>query len=76
MSARADELRLQIAELVKEYHAEAFPEREFVPGNSPVPYAGRVFDEREIQHLVQLIAVHAPGSPSPTCGTGVPLFKR
>lgn len=52
MSARSDEIRRQIAELVKEYHSEAFPPKAFVPGMTPVPYAGRVFDEREIQHLV------------------------
>ncbi len=49
---RAAELRRTILELVAEYHGEAFSEREFRPGESPVPVSGRVFDASEIQHLV------------------------
>jgi len=45
-------LRLKILELVREYYGAAFPKREFVPGESLVSYAGRVFDEREIVNLV------------------------
>jgi CDP-6-deoxy-D-xylo-4-hexulose-3-dehydrase len=45
-------LRLKILELVREYYVAAFPTREFVPGESLVSYAGRVFDEREIVKLV------------------------
>lgn len=45
-------LRLKILELVREYYDAAFPKREFVPGESLVSYAGRVFDEREIVNLV------------------------
>ncbi len=50
--SRADALRAQILELTREYAAEAFPEREFVPGESTVPVAGRVFDEEEVVSLV------------------------
>ena len=50
-ATRANALRQQILELVREYHAEAFPEREFVPGETPVVYAGRVFDDEEMVHL-------------------------
>lgn len=49
---RADDLRRQILELVREYHGEAFPERSFAPGQTPVPVAGRVFDEEEVVSLV------------------------
>jgi len=52
MSNRQEILRSQISELVAEYHAEAFAPGDFVPGESPVPVAGRVFDESELQHLV------------------------
>lgn len=45
-------LRLKILELVREYYGAAFPTREFIPGESLVSYAGRVFDEREIVNLV------------------------
>lgn len=50
--SRADALRAQILALVAEYHAEAFPGRPFVAGETPVPVSGKVFDAREIQHLV------------------------
>ncbi len=51
MTARADELRKRILELVSEYYDEAFGERKFVPGESPVPVAGRVFDAADMQSL-------------------------
>ena len=49
---RAVDLRRRILELVAEYHAEAFPEREFIAGLTPIPVSGKVFDEQELQHLV------------------------
>lgn len=52
MSQRADDLRAQILALTEEYYKEAFASREFVPGASPVPVAGRVFDASEVQSLV------------------------
>jgi CDP-6-deoxy-D-xylo-4-hexulose-3-dehydrase len=52
MPERADELRAQILSLVAEYHAAAFPQREFTPGESAVQVSGRVFDAADIQHLV------------------------
>jgi CDP-6-deoxy-D-xylo-4-hexulose-3-dehydrase len=52
MTARADELRAQILELVAAYQAEAFAPEKFVPGKSAVPVAGRVFDASEMQSLV------------------------
>ena len=52
MSDRAEALRGRILELVREYHALAHAPAPFVPGQSKVPYAGRVFDAREIENLV------------------------
>lgn len=52
MTDQASALRAQILELVAQYHAAAFPPGEFVPGQTPVPVAGRVFDATELQHLV------------------------
>jgi CDP-6-deoxy-D-xylo-4-hexulose-3-dehydrase len=52
MGSRADELRAEVLGLVREYHKEAFRPQEFVAGESPVPYAGRVFDAEELVHLV------------------------
>src|SRR5688572_16432906 len=48
----ADALREQILALVAEYHAAAFPATPFVPGETPVPVSGRVFDAEEIRYLV------------------------
>ncbi|MBI5963996.1 MAG: lipopolysaccharide biosynthesis protein RfbH [Chloroflexi bacterium] len=52
MNTRAEELRAQIRALTAEYFEEAFSQREFIPGESPVPVSGKVFDEIEMQHLV------------------------
>lgn len=50
--SRADELRKQILSLVQEYSREAFPQRQFVPGESSVPVSGRVFDGDDVERLV------------------------
>ena len=50
--APADQLREQILNLVEQYHAVAFPERPFVPGVSPVPVSGKVFDSADMRSLV------------------------
>ena len=52
MTSRTETLRAQIAALVAEYHAAAFPEREFARGETAVPVSGKVFDADEMQHLV------------------------
>ena len=38
--------------MVAAYYREAFPAGPFIPGETPVPVSGRVFDEEEIQLLV------------------------
>src|SRR5437868_7532012 len=52
MSNRAEQLRKQILALTAEYHAEAFPRREFVSGASPVPVSGKVIEAEDIQAVV------------------------
>ena len=52
MSERGDQIREQIRGLVSEYYRAEHDGPEFVPGVSPVPVSGRVFDECEIQHIV------------------------
>ena len=49
---RAAALRAQILDLVRDYHGEAFPTAEFVPGETQLHFAGRVFDAEEVVHLV------------------------
>ncbi len=50
---RANELRDRIRGLVGEYYREAFPPSAFEPGVSSVPISGRVFDEQELELLVE-----------------------
>lgn len=45
-------LRERILELVAEYHEVAFAPRPFVPGETPIPVSGKVFDGDEMRHLV------------------------
>jgi CDP-6-deoxy-D-xylo-4-hexulose-3-dehydrase len=49
---RATQLREQILELVGHYHDAAFTPTEFLPGETQVHVAGRVFDAQELIHLV------------------------
>jgi len=48
----SQEIRQQIISLVREYYAANWPEQPFVPGETPVPVSGRVFDGDELVHLV------------------------
>lgn len=48
----ATELREQILELVAQYHDAAFIPTEFLPGETQVHVAGRVFDAQELINLV------------------------
>ena len=52
MPRTPQDIRNDIANSVKEYHALQFAAKPFVPGETPVRYAGRVFDEREMVSLV------------------------
>ena len=45
-------IRIQILDLVKEYHAAKFASKTFDPDKDLVHYAGRVFDAEEIVNLV------------------------
>jgi CDP-6-deoxy-D-xylo-4-hexulose-3-dehydrase len=49
---RREQLRHQILDLVGEYCREAFPPKPFLPGESAVPVAGKVFDAAEMRLLV------------------------
>ncbi len=48
----AEQLRAEILEAVGRYCDAAFPARDFVPGVSPVPVAGRIFDAVDVTALV------------------------
>jgi CDP-4-dehydro-6-deoxyglucose reductase, E1 len=49
------DLQARIQELVREYYQARHAVRPFVPGQSPVPYAGRVFDDREMTAAVEAV---------------------
>jgi len=53
MQTRAETLRQQILDLVREYHAAAFPQVEFDPAQTAISYAGRVFDTEELVHVIE-----------------------
>lgn len=47
-----EQIREQIGLLVAQYYKVAFPARDFQSGVSEIPVSGKVFDERELQSLV------------------------
>lgn len=55
MSRSEREIRDDIARLVDEFYEVKFAKKVFVPGVTPVRYAGRVFDAREIKSGVESI---------------------
>lgn len=50
-SPETAELRERILELVGEYHARAHAPKAFVPGESPCPVSGRVYDASDMMSL-------------------------
>lgn len=52
MSSQTESLRDRILDLVSEYHELAFAQQPFVPGETPVPVSGRVFDAQDMRSLV------------------------
>src|ERR1019366_9070860 len=52
MTNKAEQLRQQILDLSTQYYAEAFPAREFQPGQSSVPVSGKVIDAGDLSAVV------------------------
>jgi CDP-6-deoxy-D-xylo-4-hexulose-3-dehydrase len=52
-ATRQDEIRTAMRQLTSEYYKLAFPDGPFVPGVSPVPVSGRVFDDRDLFAVVE-----------------------
>ncbi len=52
MSVREKSVREKILDMVAEHYAEQFPARKFIPGETPVPVSGRVFDADDVRTLV------------------------
>lgn len=53
MEGKADQIKAQIFELIRAYHEEVFAHKKFIPGESPVPVSGKVFDETELQAMTE-----------------------
>ncbi|MBY0435249.1 MAG: lipopolysaccharide biosynthesis protein RfbH [Cyclobacteriaceae bacterium] len=53
MNERAEFIKSQIFDLIKQYHHEVYPPKAFVPGESTVPVSGKVFDEKELQLMTE-----------------------
>ena len=53
MNRSESTIRAEIANLTRELYELRFAGSEYIPGKSPVRYAGRVFDHLEIQNLVE-----------------------
>ena len=50
---RSESLRAEIVAKVAEYHDATFAQATFVPGESPIPVSGRVFDADDLAHLTE-----------------------
>jgi CDP-6-deoxy-D-xylo-4-hexulose-3-dehydrase len=53
MTSRRDEIRAAMRQLTREYYQLSFPEQPFVPGQSPVPVSGKVFDDRDLFAVIE-----------------------
>jgi CDP-6-deoxy-D-xylo-4-hexulose-3-dehydrase len=53
VKSRRGDLTQKIEELVKEHWADLHPRAEFKAGESYIPYAGRVFDHREVMAVIE-----------------------
>jgi CDP-6-deoxy-D-xylo-4-hexulose-3-dehydrase len=47
-----DKLREQILSKIRHFYKKNYSKKEFIPGKTCIPYAGRVFDGRELSSLV------------------------
>ncbi len=75
----SEELRSQILKMVREYSRRSHrsnragddPQKgEFIPGKTPVPYAGRVFSEDEVEAAVGLVGRRSDGAFVGICHDG------
>ena len=46
-------IKQEIFDLVREYYEDSFAAKKFIPGESPVPVSGKVFDHEELNHIVE-----------------------
>ena len=51
---KAEKIKNQIFDLVKEYHQEKFRKEKFIPGTSAIPVSGKVFDHNELNFMIRI----------------------
>lgn len=49
---KSAQLREEILKLSKDYFEQTWPEKEFIPGESRIPVSGRVFDQEDLETLL------------------------
>src|SRR6267154_2424121 len=49
---KVEKIKNQIFDLVKEYYEEKFRKERFIPGTTPIPVSGKVFDHNELNFIV------------------------
>jgi CDP-6-deoxy-D-xylo-4-hexulose-3-dehydrase len=50
---KADQIRAQIVKFVDKFYSIKNTKEKFIPGKTPIRYAGRIYDEKEIQAAVE-----------------------
>lgn len=48
-------MRKDLEEIIRQDYQERFPRKEFVPGETPVPVSGKVFDEQELLRMTEAV---------------------
>lgn len=52
MEVTAAQLRQEIFDLARSYFEKQWPIQEFIPGETPIPVSGKVFDDGDLIHLL------------------------
>jgi CDP-6-deoxy-D-xylo-4-hexulose-3-dehydrase len=55
MTNRADHLRQEILDLSAEFFSQAFPSRDFIPGETPVPVSGKMVDADDLKSMMDSV---------------------
>jgi CDP-4-dehydro-6-deoxyglucose reductase, E1 len=48
----AEDIKNEIFHLTEEYFLKKFPDKEFIPGETPIPISGKVFDHNELKFMI------------------------
>ncbi|MEK9151263.1 MAG: lipopolysaccharide biosynthesis protein RfbH [Patescibacteria group bacterium] len=48
-------MRKELEEIIRRDYQERFPKKSFIPGESPVPVSGKIFDEQELLRMTEAV---------------------